>query len=173
LRLRERLALGIEERLDRLRGELHGRQPCPPVIERPGRVELADAVPELEVGAHENGQRRPVGQDEKARCHVEGGRARLVEGGRARLVYDDRRRPCAASVGRARELHVPHPEVGPDHVGSRGYGRTTGDRFRLISLQRGATVAGAGQVRPPSLEWLASMAVVGGSVEMSALRPLK
>jgi hypothetical protein len=36
-----------------------------------------------------------------------------------------------------------------------------------------ATVAGGRQVRPPSRERLATTAVVGGSVEMSAPRPLK
>jgi hypothetical protein len=36
-----------------------------------------------------------------------------------------------------------------------------------------ATVAGAAQVRPPSPEWLATTAVVGGSVEMSAAKPPK
>jgi hypothetical protein len=36
-----------------------------------------------------------------------------------------------------------------------------------------ATVAGAGQVRPPVGEWLATTAVVGGSVDRSAASPLK
>jgi hypothetical protein len=36
-----------------------------------------------------------------------------------------------------------------------------------------ATVAGARQLRPPFLERLATTAVVGGSVERSAARPLK
>ena len=36
-----------------------------------------------------------------------------------------------------------------------------------------ATVAGSGQLRPPSREWLATTAVVGGSVERSAAKPPK